>query len=80
MQVHLRSGVERTLEIGLLAGLERRDRPLEQLHVQVVAHLLDLSALLVAEQLAGAADLEVVGREREARAELFERLQRLEAV
>ena len=39
---------------------------------------LDLAALLVAEKLAGAANLEIVGRQREAGAEFLQGLDRLE--
>ena len=78
MQLDLGSRIERPFEVGLLAGLQRRDGALQQFHVQVVADLLDLAALFIAQQLAGAANLQIVGGQRESGAELLERLQRLE--
>ena len=64
--------IERPLEIRLFTGLESGDRALQQFHVQVVADLLNLAALLIAEQLAGAADLQIVGGEGESGTELLE--------
>ena len=80
MQVDFRPVVQRPLELGHAARAHRRDRALEQFHVEREADLLDLAALALAEQLAGAADLEVVRREHEARAEVLERLDGLEAL
>ena len=54
------------------------DRLLEHLRVQVEADRGDGARLLRAEQVAGAADLQVVRGDREAGAELGERLQHLE--
>ena len=79
MQLDLRTGVERLFQIRLLSGLQAGDGPLEQLHVEVVADLLDLAALLIAQQFAGAADLQIVGGERESRAELFQAIPALRA-
>ena len=53
-------------------------RVLEQVEVQGEPDLRHLAALLLAEELAGAADLEVVGREHEAGAKLLHRLDGLE--
>ena len=78
MQLDLGPRIERLLEIRLLAGLQSGDRALQQFHVQVVADLLDLSALLIAQKLSGAANLQIVGGQRESGAELLERFQRLE--
>ena len=55
------------------------DRLLEHLHVGLVADGGEVARLLGAEQVAGAADLEVEVREAEAAAELREILDRLEA-
>ena len=74
VQVDLRPVVQRLLEFRRLAGLHRLHRALEQFHVEREPDLLDLAALVFAEQFAGAADLEVVRREHEAGAEVLERL------
>jgi hypothetical protein len=73
-EFHLDAEVERTVEVGLLAGAQRLDGPLQHLQVHAEPDLVDLAALLVAQQLAGAADLQVVGREGEARAKVLQRL------
>ena len=80
LQVHLGPGGERRLEVGIAALAQRRHCALEELEVEADADLLDLSALFLAEELAGAADLEVLRREREPGPEVFERLNRLEAL
>ena len=59
---------------------KRRDGASQELVVEREADGLDLAALTLAEQLAGAANLEVVRRQREARAELLERLDGLQAL
>ncbi len=59
-------------------GLE--DRLLEHRLVEFEADLLDMARLLVAEQIAGAADVEIVGGELEAGAETVERRQHLQAL
>ena len=56
----------------------RLDRLLEHVEVHGQADLAELAALLLAEELAGAADLEIVRRQRKAGAELLERGQGLE--
>ena len=56
-----------------MPGLELRHRLLQHLLVELVADLLDVAGLLVAEQVAGAADVEVVRGELEAGAERVER-------
>ena len=71
---------ERVLEVGLVARAQGRDGAPQELVVEREADGLDLAALPFAEQLAGAANLEVVRRQREARAELLERLDGLEAL
>ncbi len=60
VQLDLGPGVERPFEIGLLPGFQGRNGALQQFHVQVVADLLDLAALLIAEELARAANLEMI--------------------
>ena len=77
MQLHLGSRVERPIEVGFLAGFHGRNGALQQFHVQVVADFLDLAALFIAEQFAGAADLEVVRGQGEAGAQFLERFQAL---
>ena len=57
-------------------GLE--DRLLEHRLVELEADLLDMARLLVAEQIAGAADVEIVGGELEAGAEAVERGEHLQ--
>ena len=59
-------------------ALSGRDRLLQHLLVELVADLLDVAGLLLAEEVAGAADVEVVRGELEARAQRVERLQHLE--
>ena len=51
------------------------DRLLEHRLVELEADLADVARLLLAEQVAGAADIEVVARQLEAGAQAFERLQ-----
>src|SRR5690606_35555735 len=69
---------ERILEIRLPSFLQLRDRTREELVVEREADRLNLPALAFAEQLARAAILEVVRRERDAGSEPLERLDRLE--
>ena len=57
---------------GDAAGLQLEDRVLEHRLVELEADLLDVARLLVAEQIAGAADVEVVAGELEAGAEAVE--------
>ena len=79
-------GAERDLRAPLLAllaelaALHGRDRLLQHRLVELEADLADVAGLLLAEQVAGAADVEVVARQREAGAERVERLQHLEAL
>ena len=61
------------------AGLEAQHRLLQHLLVKLEADFLDVAGLLLAQQIAGAADVEVVGGELEAGAERVERLQHLQA-
>src|ERR1700694_2881739 len=67
-------------EVRLAPGLERADGALEQIQVETEADLGDLAALLIAQEFSGAADLEIVGGEREARAQVLERLDGLQAL
>ena len=59
-------------------GLEVGDRLLQHRLVELEADLLDVAGLLFAEQIAGAADVEVVRGELEAGAEVLQRLQHLQ--
>jgi hypothetical protein len=79
-QVDLGAVVQRAVELRGAAGLEGLDGALEQVHVEGEADLVDLAGLLVAEQLAGAADLQVVGGQREAGAQVLQRLDGLQAL
>ena len=78
MQVDFDAGMQGAVEVRFLARAQRIHRASQQFRVQREADFLDLSALLVAEQFAGAADLEIVRREREPGAEILERIDRLE--
>ena len=60
------------------ARLERGDGLVQHLLVKLVADFLDMSGLFVAEQIAGAANVEIVAGELEARSERVERLQHFE--
>ena len=70
-QVHGRADV-----VFELLALELAHGLLEQLHVHLEADGVDLPALLAAEQVAGAANLEVERRDAEAAAEIAELLDR----
>src|SRR5215204_804198 len=61
------------------AGLKACHRLLQHLLIQLVTYLLDMPRLLVAEQIAGAANIEIVRGELEAGAQRVKRLQYLEA-
>jgi hypothetical protein len=61
-------------------ALLRTHRLVEHAHVQLEAERGDVAGLLVAEQVAGAADLEVAHRDLEARAELGVVAQRAQAL
>src|SRR5690348_3684238 len=54
------------------SGLQLDDRVLEHRLVEFKADLLDMSGLLVAQQVAGAADVEIVAGELEARTEAIQ--------
>ena len=56
------------------------DRLLQHRLVELEADLADVAGLLLAQEVAGAADVEVVAGEREAGAQRVERLQHLEAL
>ena len=60
------------------AGLEVEDRLLQHRLIELEADFLDVAGLFLAEQIAGAADIEVVRGELEARAQRFQRLQHLQ--
>ena len=61
------------------AGLEVEDRLLQHRLVQFEADFLDVAGLFLAEQIAGAANVEIVRCQLEAGAERFQRLQHLQA-
>ena len=69
---------QRRQQVGLAASLERPHGFGQHVVVELEADLLHVAALALAEHFAGAADLEVVHREVEARAELFHLLDRVE--
>ena len=60
------------------AGLQTQHRLFQHLLIELEADFLDVAGLLLAEQIAGAADVEIVRGELEAGAERVERLQHLE--
>ena len=60
------------------AGFQTHHRLFQHLLVKLEADFLDVAGLLVAEKIAGAADIEIVRGELEAGAERVERLQHLE--
>ena len=60
------------------AGLEVEDRLLQHRLVQLEADFLDMPGLLLAEQIAGAADIEIVRGELESGAQRLQRLQHLQ--
>src|SRR5687768_1418946 len=78
LQVDFAAGRGRRVERRLPAFAQGSHRALEKLEVEAETDLLDLSGLFLAEQLAGAANLEVLGREREARTEVLQGLDSLE--
>ncbi|MNM82367.1 hypothetical protein D3C81_943950 [compost metagenome] len=78
-QVDFRATAQRLLKVGLGALADRLDRALEHFHVQGKAHRLDLPALAFAQQLAGAANLQVVGGQHEAGTEVLGVGDRLQA-
>ena len=80
VQVDFRTGVQRRLEIRLLAAAQRIHGAAEQLRVEGKPDFLDLPALDVAQQLARAANFQVVCRQDEPRAEILERVDRLQAL
>ncbi len=71
-------GDQRPVLRRLAARLQRGHGLLQHLLVEFVADLLDVAGLLLAQQVAGAADIEIVAGELEARAQRIERLQHLE--
>ena len=62
----------------VLARLDALDRLAHHLLIELVADLLDVAGLLFAKQIAGPAQVEVVARELEPRAENIKRLQNAE--
>ncbi len=68
------------VEVDRLALLERAHGALEHARVEVEADFLDLARLRFAQHFARAADLQVVHRQVEARAELLHHLDRFEAL
>ncbi len=62
-----------------LAALERIYGAIEHLAIEIEADFLNLAGLAFAEQLARAANLQVVGGERETGAEIAERRERVQA-
>ena len=78
VQVDLGPVMQRALEFRRAPVAQRRHRAFEQLQVKREADLVDLAALVLSEQLAGATDLQVMGCEHEAGAEVVQRLDRFE--
>ena len=69
---------QRRQQVGLLAGLERAHGLGQHLVVELEADLHHVAALVLAQHLAGAADLQVVHREVEAGAQFFHLLDGVE--
>ena len=59
-------------------GLEVEDRLLQHRLIELEADLLDMAGLFLAQQIAGAADVEVVRGQLEAGAQCLQRLQHLQ--
>ena len=74
------SGLHWSVVSPQIAALHRGDRLLQHRLVQLEADLADVAGLLLAQQVAGAADVEIVGGQREAGAQRIERLQHLQAL
>ena len=68
-------GVQRSATGALMPAFERQHRLLQHLLVELDADFADMAGLLVAQQIAGAADVEIVGGQLEAGAERVQRLQ-----
>ena len=83
VQVHFGTAAqrgERLVHVGDAPGAYRLHGALEHFHVEGKADRFDLPGLILAEQFAGAADLEVVGGQREPDAEFARRLDGVEAL
>ena len=78
VQVDLGADVDRVVDVGAAPRAQRAHRAFQHLRVERKAHFLDLAGLRFAEHFAGAADLEVVHGEEEARAEFLHRLDGLQ--
>jgi hypothetical protein len=50
----------------IFTGAELGNRLLDHLLVELIAHFLDVARLLVAQQVSGTAQVEIVARQREA--------------
>lgn len=70
-QIDFRPTAKRLIQVRLLALADRLHRALEHFHIKGKAHCLDLPALAFAQQLACAADFQVVGRQHEARTQIL---------
>jgi hypothetical protein len=79
MQVDLGGGAEGAQQVGLAPGLQRAHGLGQHVVVELEAHLHHVAALVLAQHLAGAADLQVVHRQVEARAQLLHLLDGLQA-
>ena len=71
-------GDQRSATGAAMPAFRLSHRLLQHLLVELEADLLDVAGLLLAEQIAGAADVEIVRGELEAGAERVERLQHLQ--
>mmetsp|Transcript_44843 Transcript_44843/g.105645 ORF Transcript_44843/g.105645 Transcript_44843/m.105645 type:complete len:425 (-) Transcript_44843:795-2069(-) len=83
MQIDLGVGRERAggrEQVGLAAALQRPHRFAQHVVVELEAHLHHVAALVVAQHLTGAADLQVVHRQVEARAQFFHGLDGVQAL
>jgi len=81
LQIDLRPHLMRQqIQLRLASRLQGLDRTLQQLGIKTQPNLLNLPALLIAQQFAGAADFQIMGRQHEARPQFARSLDRLQSL
>ena len=80
MQQDLRTAIRRSVQHRLAPRFQRRYSAVQHVVVETETNFLDLTALFLAENFAGAADFHIVRRKCETHAEILERFDRLEAL
>ncbi len=80
LQVDLAARGDWLIEVWLAPLAQGDYCALQQFEIETNADLLDLAALILAEEFAGATDFKVLGRKREAGSEVLERFDRLETL